>query len=161
MKKDTVERGFTLIELILVIFIVVAAIAVVFPSFRRATAAFDLRATGRDLLGVLRYAREHAITEQKEMKVVIDKEAQNAVVSDAVGDGSRTFTMPKDVEIQLIALYGEPVLQGPLIIRFLPNGSSEQATILLKGKTGAQLQVVTDPITGGSRIQTDQVEGAR
>ncbi len=148
------SQGFTLLELILVMALMVLAVAVVYPSLSRGTASLHLRATGRDILSTLRLARERAITEQKVMRVAFDPREQKVILSDEVGDNSKVFTMPRDVRIQRLALGGEEVREGPLMIRFMTNGSSESAEILLVSDKGGPLKVVTDPITGGARIQT-------
>jgi hypothetical protein len=48
-----------------------------------------------------------------------------------------------------------------LRIRFLPNGSSDNAEILLNSDRGSVLRIVTDPITGGAKIVTGQGENAQ
>jgi len=138
--------------LILVLAVMSLVMAVTYPSFLRGSASFHLRAVGRDVVNALRFARETAVTQQKVMLVVIDSQAQEVTVSDDVGDGARTFTPPSDVRIQGLSGTGEEIVQGPLRIRFLPNGSGDDAQVLLKSATGGTLKVVLDPITGAARI---------
>ncbi len=156
-----VDQGFTLLELIMVVLIIALVLTVSIPSLSRGSASIHLRSTARDVLNTFRYAREKAVTEQVGMKVTVDREKQTLVLTDDLGDGSRTYTMPKDVKIQHIALGGTEIMQGPLTIRFLPNGSSESAEILLKSDSGSILRIVSDPITGGARIETGSGENTR
>jgi Tfp pilus assembly protein FimT len=150
--------GFNLLELVIVVLLIGLTVAVSFPALSRGTAAFHLRATGRDVLSTLRYAREKAITEQKTMKVTVDQETQKVILSDEVGDGSRAYSLPRDVKIQQVWLAGQELREGPLMIRFMPNGSCDNAEVLLISDKGGLLKVVTDPITGGARVQTPQGE---
>ena len=83
------------------------------------------------------------------------------VLTDELGDGARSFSLPRDVKIYRLALAGVEIAQGPLVIRFLPNGSCEDAEILLRSDTGAVLRVVTDPMTGGARIVTESAGNNR
>ena len=140
----------------MVILVIGLGVAVSVPSLSRGRAALHLRAAGRDLYNVLRYAREKAITEQKEVRFVADREARRVTLTDELGDGARTYGLPDDVSIHQLYLGVEEVLEGPLVIRFLPNGSSEPATIVLRSERGALLRIVTDPITGAARILSSQ-----
>lgn len=154
------NRGFTLIELVIVILIMTLVMAITYPSMLRGRTAFHLRAVGRDVANALRFARETAVTVQKEMLVVVDSQAQRVTVSDDVGDGARSYSLPGDVRIQGLTSGGEVIPEGPLRIRFLPNGSSDDALILLKADSGATLKIVLDPITGGARILSNEAEKA-
>jgi prepilin-type N-terminal cleavage/methylation domain-containing protein len=145
-------QGFTLLEIIIVTAIIAFAVAVTYPALSRGTVAIHLRTTGRQVLNTMRYAREKAITEQKVMKVWADRESQKIMLTDEFGDGAKTYPMPKDVKIQRVAMFGQEIVDGPLIIRFLPNGSAEDAEIVLQSRNGGLLRVITDPITGGARI---------
>jgi prepilin-type N-terminal cleavage/methylation domain-containing protein len=146
--------GFTLLELILVLLVVSLVMAVTYPSLLRGRTAFRLRAAGRDVIAAMRYARETAVTEQKVMMLQIDNETRLVTVSDDVGDGARSFSPPPDVTLQWESKEAE-ARPAPLKIRFLPNGSSDGAQILLKADTGAVLKIVTDPVTGSARIASD------
>jgi len=152
------DQGFTLLELLIVVVLLAMVLAVSYPSLTRGSTALHLRATGRDILSTFRYARERAVTEQAGMVLTVDREKQTLVLSDSYRDGSRKYTLPEDVKIQRIALGGTEVLEGPLVVRFLPNGSSDNAEIVLRSNTGSFLRIVSDPITGGARIESGQGE---
>lgn len=145
-------RGFSLLELILVILIASLALALTYPSLSRGTSAFHLRATGRDIMNTLRYAREKAITEQTGMLVIADREQQQVSLSNAVGGEARSYALPDDIRITRLFLAGQEVSDGSLTIRFLPNGSSEIAEIRLESDKGGMLTVAADPLTGGARV---------
>lgn len=150
------SEGFTLLELVIVILVIVLAVGISYPALTHGSAIFQLRAAGRDVLNTFRYAREKAITEQRRLMVVVDPETQKVVLSDEFGDGARTLAMPHHVRIERVVLEEHELMQGPLVVHFLPNGSSENAEIVLRSDSGAVLHIVTDPITGGARIFTGQ-----
>jgi general secretion pathway protein H len=152
MNRDW-DQGFTLLELIVVVLVIALALAVAYPSLSRGTSSIHLRTTSRDVLNIFRNAREKAVTEQRGMRVAVDRTKQELVLTDDFGDGSHTYILPKDVKIQRMLLAGNEVMEGPLLVRFLPNGSSENVEVLLKSDTGSFLRVVTDPITGGARVE--------
>ena len=94
------DKGFTLLELLIVVLVLVLVLAVSYPSLSRGSASVHLRTTGRDVLNIFRYAREKAVTEQVGMRVTADREKQRLVVADDLGDGGRFYLMPKDVKIE-------------------------------------------------------------
>jgi len=147
------ESGFTLLELLIVVVLMASVLAVSYPSLSRGSTALHLRAAGRDVLNTFRYAREKAVTEQTGMKIRVDRGKQALTLTDDFDDGSRTYVLPHDVKIQRVAQAGSEIPDGLLIIRFLPNGSSDSAEILLKSDTGAYLRIISDPITGGAHIE--------
>ena len=149
------ERGFSLLELVMVLIVIALVLAVSYPALLRGSATLHLRASGRDVVSTLRHARETAITQQTGSRVVLDRDAQKVTLTDELGDGARSFSLPRDVKIHRLALAGVEIAQGPLVVRFLPNGSCEDAEIMLRSETGAILTVVTDPMTGGARVVTD------
>jgi len=132
----------------MVLLIIGLAAGLSYPSLRRGTIAFHLRATGRDVLNHLRYAREKAITEQKEMTVTIDRDAQTVILSDAAGEERKIMTLPEDVKVVEMRMVKQEIMEGPLVTRFLPNGSAEDAEIVLKADNGGEIRLMIDPITG-------------
>jgi type II secretion system protein H len=159
--NDLRNRGFTLLELVLVLVIMGLVAALSYPSLSRGVSTLHLRATGRDVINTFRFAREKAVTEQTGMRVMVDREKQQLVLTDYLGDGVRTYVLPQDIRIQRVALAGTDVTDGPMAVRFLPNGSCESSEILLQSKNGSWLQIVTDSITGGARIESDSREKAQ
>ena len=145
----------------MVVLVIALVLAVSYPSLSRGSAALHLRATGRDILNTFRYAREKAVTEQTGMMVTVDRDKQELILSDNLGDGARRYILPQDVKIQRIALAGAEILEGPLIVRFLPNGSSDRAEVLLRSDAGSFLRIISDPITGGARIESGSGENSR
>jgi prepilin-type N-terminal cleavage/methylation domain-containing protein len=148
------ERGFSLLELIVVIFILSLVMAVSYPSLSRGASSLHLRTTGRDILNTFRLAREKAISEQTGMQLAIDREKQEIVLSDNLGENGRKYFLPRDVKIHRMAMSDHEVFEGFLIIRFFPNGSADNARLLLKSENGSLLQIISDPFSGGARIET-------
>jgi general secretion pathway protein H len=152
--KRAQDQGFTLLELMIVVLVIALTLAVSYPSLSRGTSSIRLRTTARDILNIFRVAREKAVTEQIGMRVAVSRDKQELVLTDDLGDGSRTYLLPTGIEIQRMVFAGNEVQESPMVVRFLPNGSSENAEVLLKAsKTGSYLRVVTDPITGGAHVE--------
>lgn len=147
------QKGFTLLELLIVLAVLVLVLAVSYPSLSRGTAALSLRTTGRDVLNTFRHAREKAVTQQSGMRVTVDRENQKLLLADDFGEGGREYLLPENVRIERVLLGGVETGEGTATIRFLPNGSSDAAEILLQSRSGSRLRVVSDPISGGACIR--------
>ena len=148
------ERGLTLLELLITMLVIAMVAAVTYPALSRGSKTLHLRAASRDVLRIFRYAREKAVTEQIGMRITVDRQKQELILSDSLGDDSRRYTLPRDVKIQRMALAGMEIPEDLLIIRFLPNGSSDSAELLLQSESGSTLRIIADPITGGARIRS-------
>ena len=141
----------------MVTLIVTLVLAVSYPAVSKGSAALHLRAASRDVMNVFRYAREKAVSEQKGIRVTVDRQKQELVLSDDFGDNSRKYLPPGDIKIHRVSLGDDEVTDGPVVIRFLPNGSSDRAEVLLRSDAGSSVRILTDPISGGARIE--QVSG--
>src|SRR5512139_2205481 len=129
--RNSRSDGFTLLELMMVVLVIALVLALSYPSLSRGSTALHLRAAGRDVLNAFRYAREKAVTEQTGMRVTVDPQKQELVLTNDLGEGGRKYVPPHDVRFQRIALGGSEVVDRSMVVRFLPNGSSDHAEILL------------------------------
>jgi prepilin-type N-terminal cleavage/methylation domain-containing protein len=156
------DQGFTILEIMVVLLVLALVVAITYPSLSRGSSTLHMRTCGRDVLNIFRYAREKAVTEQTGMIVTVDRDRQALTLSDNLGRSiGRAYSMPSDVRIHRMALGGTEVSEGSLAVRYLPNGSADQAEVLLLSETGAQLRIVSDPMTGGARIESEQGENVR
>ncbi len=69
------RRGFTLIEIILVVAISLIAAAVAVPSFMRSYQAANLRTAARTVVTAGKYARNMAVLQQRQMAVFFDTQS--------------------------------------------------------------------------------------
>lgn len=152
------QKGFTLLEIIITLMVITLVVAVAYPSLSRGTTALSLRTTSRDILSILRYTREKAVTEQSGMRVVLDQDNQSVMMINDTDNSTRTYWLPEKVKIQGVITRGVEADSGVSTVRFLPNGSSSAVEILIESQTGAAVKIVSDPITGVAFIQPVSVE---
>jgi len=145
------SEGLTLLEIVIAVFLIAAAVAVSIPALTRGRASLNLHTAGRDVIAVMRYAREKAVTGMEEVRVVLEREKGTISLVSETGEGDRSTSLPRHVSFERFTFGREEVRQGPLLIRFLANGSAESAEILLRADNGAALIIVTDSITGVAR----------
>jgi general secretion pathway protein H len=136
------SRGFTLLELIVTLFIIVLTVGLAVPLIGRSSDAIRARADVAGFSAVLRHARERAITSRRPHSVVIDPGAHKMTVlaGGADGDVKETRTLPDRVSVQATP-------PPALTVRFEPEGTSSGADYRVTA--GAVVYRVTvDPITG-------------
>jgi prepilin-type N-terminal cleavage/methylation domain-containing protein len=136
------SRGFTLLELIVTLFVIVLTIGLVVPVIGRSSSAIRARADVAGFSAVLRHARERAITTRRAHAVVIDPAARKMTVfaGGADGDVKETRTLPDRLTVQATP-------PPALTVRFEPEGTSSGADYRVT--TGDVVYRVTvDPITG-------------
>lgn len=163
-------RGFTLLELVVVLAILGMALALVAPDLRRNLDSLRYRAAIRELAAALRYARSEAVHTKDTQEVTIDAKEGVYTLSPAEKDDAgkgeakapdeaakpaaakREGKLPSGLSVESEeGRYPGSQEEGPLIIKFFPKGSSSGAALVLKGgKVGYRLDV--DAITGNVRI---------
>jgi general secretion pathway protein H len=142
MKRND-NRGFTLLEMILVIFLITLIVGISAVVFSRSLPSQKVDATAREIMAAFRQARSSAITSGKWQVLTVEIEGR----SFSIEEGGVTRKIPDDVTIRVIdPLYGE-VVEGGYRFVFAPSGVTEGGTIVLSaGKKVVTLEI--DPIVG-------------
>ena len=121
------KRGFTLLELLVVLLIVSLMIALVPPLFSGAVPGAKLKAAVRDLAVTLRLARNQSITRDVETQVFINLESP----AYAIGKQAPR-ALPTGVELKVASASGQSAAQtSPHVVRFFSDGSSSGTLITL------------------------------
>jgi general secretion pathway protein H len=134
----TGRRGFTLLELLVVLLIVSLLVALVPPLFSGAVPGAKLKAAVRDLAVTLRLARNQSITRDAETRVHLNLDPP----AYAVGTQA-PHTLPAGVELKVASASGQRTAQPKRhVVRFFPDGSSSGTLITLsRGKLSYDLHV--------------------
>ncbi|MGK9235086.1 GspH/FimT family protein [Inquilinus limosus] len=148
-------RGFTLLELLVVLVVLATAAALVPPILARGSAQASLKRTVATLASELRQARSDAILRDGPQGVVIDPIGRSfgplgAPLRHRIGDG-----IAVDVTSAAIAADRD----GRPGIRFLPDGRSTGGTVRLAGQ-GRTYRVEVNWLTGRVRVQEADDGGA-
>ena len=170
--------GFTLLELIVVLFILALAGALVAPVFTRSFGQLRLKAAARDLAALCRFARTQAIANQVVLEVVLDRGA-NAywlrgpewVVSRLGGieqvakaedpeqpwqvrlRQARVRPLPVGVTLKSVILDPGTLREDERgAIVFFPQGSSTGGEVWVSDEKGRGYRIVIDPSIGLVRI---------
>lgn len=148
-------RGFTLVELLVVLAIVVVVLATAPPLVANAFPGVELKSTARQLAAGLRTARERALVVQADAVFEIDVEEHWFGVS---GGGDRRTAIPERLGVKLVTADQELASQTRGGIRFFPDGSSTGGRVTVSyGERGYDIGV--DWLTGRIRIQEVRPHG--
>ena len=137
------ERGFTLVEL-LVVFAMVALLAALVPlAFDRLRESAQYRDTVRGMLTDIRQARYRALAEGHEVRFRVDLAGRNYGV-----EGRPSRKVPESLrlratvaDIELTAAQGAGIL-------FLPSGGATGGSIEIIRPSGAGVRLTVDWLSG-------------
>lgn len=141
-------RGFTLLEVIVTLFIVALAVGLTVPTIGRSTDGIKARAEVARFSAILRHTRERAITARKAHAVVIDPQGHKMTVHAGGPDGEvrETRALPPRMVV-------EASPPPALTVRFEPHGTSSGGQFRIV--SGAiTYQVTVDALTG--RVKSDR-----
>ena len=153
-KKVQEGQGVALLELLVVVLIIGLISALVVPSMGKFMTGVKLRTGSRDVMNILRIARETAIREQAPHKVRVDFVHGSILLTDAYGGLLRQYDLGKDVEIEAIRIEGADTKRQEVVdIIFFPEGSATAAELVLKNPgTENRVVLLTDAVTGTVQI---------
>lgn len=142
------KRGFTLIELIIIISIMAILMAIAVPATRSWRDSARNKEVAREVLSLLRHARSQAVTDSQEQTVNIDVGGKQYNIN-----GGANVSLPKQISWE-----GKEMLNdawsaaGTYDITFRPQGSCTQ-TIYLRIQNNDNLIIsIPSTATGLARL---------
>lgn len=136
------DRGFTLVELILVVFVIALVAGLALPAVGRGVETLRLRAEVAAFSGFLRYAREQAITRHEAQEVRVNPDAHLLTLAAA---GTELPRASRRLSPRIAIRAESPT---GLSITFSPRGLSSGGSFRLVGADGRAYRVRVDPLTG-------------
>ena len=121
------QRGFTLVELIVVLGIVAMIMLLALPRLGDLAPGQELRATAEELRADLRRVRNAALVESRETVLLID--VDSGTWRSAVGN--IRGALPEDMALAITVARQEQTGEGVGGIRFHPDGTSTGAKLTL------------------------------
>lgn len=152
MKRDKTEgdrcdAGFTVLELLTVLVLIVMAVAIAMPRAQGGRAGANLRLATTSLAAAMTTARAEAVRTNREVRVVLDMAKRRYWT----GEGARVRRIPAGVAIAAGHRAGAPLALGRAIVRFRPDGSASGGWIGLRsGRQMASLSI--DWLTGVTTV---------
>ena len=138
------QGGFTLLELIVVLFLAGLVAALVAPSFSGTLESARLRSSAAEVRAALTLARTLAASGSRVRAVSFDAERGEY----AVDGEARKYLLPEGIRIASARVGTGTAVSELFRVRFFPDGSAEGAEIVVASSAGGRLRVTVDPLTG-------------
>lgn len=147
MIAASAARGFTLLEMIIVLVISVLGFAVVGSNINTGNEATRLQAVARDLASALRYAQSQSLMIRQPVSVTIDLRDNSYRISNR----NKIFRFEEEIDVSLTVAEEEFKPDEFGSIKFFGDGSSTGGRVVLEW--GKQLRRIdVNWITGQVRI---------
>ena len=160
------KKGYTLIELIVVLVLVGMMLTLAAPRLRNALLTDDLKGVARKMIGIINSLRNEAIREQRDYSLHFDLDANRFWVSyGSMTDEERAvarekgFNLPADIHIDDVWIRGEgKMVEGAIRIRFTRRGYTQKSAIHLSSEDGRVLTLVLSPFLGKVKVINKYVD---
>ena len=137
------DRGFTLLELLVVLLLLSLASLIVLPSIDRGLREREVRQSALELAAVARDLRGKAVRESSLQRLIFNPQENSYQAL-----RRKKILLPSDIKITGIE-GGEPVGEGLRQFLFFPNGSLLAREVGISGQEGSPAYLVRfDPLTG-------------
>lgn len=140
-------RGFTLLELLIVIFLATLILSLSAVFFANTLPSTKLNAAARDLTATVRHARALAQINGENQAVTIDMDSRQFGM-----EGRGTKGIPADVSIKVTDPFYGDVYKGQYTIVAYSSGAVSGCTIVLWNKKRT-VSIQTDPVVGAVVIK--------
>jgi prepilin-type N-terminal cleavage/methylation domain-containing protein len=167
--KATARRGFTLLELMLVLVVLAVSAALVVPRLSGALASLRVTKGTEQVFAAAREAHTRAVLRGLRARLVLEFEAGTFRVEEErrpLESPGRWYEMPgregkpsalaEGVRFGTLYLNEESVAEGSATIGFRPDGTTDDALITVEDEDGDRGAVEVRGITGHVRILRDE-----
>lgn len=152
-----------MIETIVTLTLLALAASFVLPSLDSGLPHWRLRGSVRDIVTLLKFARNQSVVSMKPLHVILDKSRNLYWLDNAdapvTGDPShagkrkiRLYALPDDVSFGELAGGIVPVDAERSRILFFPRGSSSGGEVHVRGKKGRNYTIKIDSVTGYANV---------
>jgi len=140
-------KGFTLIELIVVMTLIILVLGIVGVNFSIRLPKEKLKSAVRDIVSSMRYARGLSQVKTKEVVVKIDLVKKQIIID------RKKRKLPKELEIVVIDPNNGEIKDGIYKIIFFPGYGCSGAEIIVKNSNNAYM-IQLSPFTGKVSVKS-------
>lgn len=143
-------RGFTLIELMVVMALMALLVGLVPIAFSRLNESAQYRDTVRAVLTDMRTARYLAQSEGTEVRFAVNLQERSFGI-----EGRAQHTVPEPLQMRAIMAQQESTANGAMAIRFMPGGGASGGSVDLLRPSGSGVRLRVDWFSG--RVEQEPV----
>ena len=160
------KRGFTLIELMVVMLLISIILAVAIPRFDSAPFQDPRKKLSRWMINAVRHLRTEAIQKQKVQALVVDLSGQRMwMIHEEMSEqeleaaAEKAFTIDRSIRM-MNARYPdqESINTGTIEVRFYPSGYSDRVLILLESEDTERISFLLEPLLPKVKILDEWIE---
>jgi prepilin-type N-terminal cleavage/methylation domain-containing protein len=158
-------KGYTLIELVVVIVLLGLMFGVAIPKFRQALLSDSLDTTALRVIGLVQNLREKAISGQVSYILHLDiREKRIWAIAGTASEEEqetardRAYELPEDIRIQDVWSWNRGKFFDEGTIRFSRKGYIEQSMIHLQSEDGREVSLELTPFLGSIKIHEGYVD---
>lgn len=131
------SRGFTLLEVLVVVALMAVIASLAAPLLVRAVSGMEAQVSARQVAATLRKSRSQAIIENRDMAVTVGVDDRSIRIG-----GDAVEKLPDNVRVRIYSARSEQEDENTAGIRFFPDGSSTGGEIVLQdGKSVYHVRV--------------------
>jgi type II secretion system protein H len=157
------NRGFSFIELMVVLVILSLSISLVTPSLSRFLRTVELKGAAKRVSGILRHCRSEAVNKGLVYQVLFDSDLRGIRVqsqeSTEGGVSKKVYSLPDGIQIKKVDVASPQYSTDLPTIEFYPNGGSNGGSIDLDGQDRNGFHIEVHFLTG--MVKIIRVEGLR
>lgn len=151
----TARRGFTLMELLLVVLIVAIVAAVAMPSMVESIRWHRVRTASRTLVTVARYARSMAILKQCELSLSFNLDTGQVDMIAAKASLPRFTRIIEGVALEYVEVEGESrVTEGACSVPYRRNGTCRPFAVKIRDRHGSFILVRVDALASAKTVES-------
>lgn len=147
--NDYSQRGFTLLELIVVLFIISLVMAIILPSFA-GLGAGRLRSEAREMASILRYMNDSAASRKETFSIKFDLDRNKVSWKGPDGEKTRQFDDMTAIETQSTGM----VSRGEVMLFFEPLGIRQNVGIHMS-RDDKNLIITLNHLSGKVKIKDE------
>jgi len=160
------SKGFSLIEMFVVLLIVSLCIALVAPSLSRFSSTVELKGAAKRVSAILRYYRSEAVNRGKVYHILFDSDlnevrVQPVILEEEQGENEKKgenvtpkiYAIPKGVHLKEVKVESTQYPSDFPTIEFYANGGSNGGAITLDNQGRQEYKIEVDFLTGVVAVQ--------
>jgi len=153
------DKGFSLIELVVVLILIGLTTVLVYPSFSRVSQAVAIKAAAQKISGILRYCRSEAVHRGEVYQVLFDTELREVRIQTVAEEQAeeknlaerkviKKYRLPEGLELKELNIpSGQHPAEIPAI-EFYPRGGSNGGSVILEGRSQKGFKIKIHFLTG-------------